>query len=54
MVGKRTSDVAKKYLDKAEQDMLELHQQFKEAAKNYEDMKCAYHYSLACEKNPFK
>lgn len=54
MAGKRTSDIAKRYLDSAEKDMLKLQQQLNEATLTYEARKYAYHHALACEKTPFK
>ena len=54
MRGKRTSDSIKRYLDYAEENMLILQQQLKEATLTYEARKNAYHHALACEKTPFK
>jgi hypothetical protein len=54
MAGKRTSDIAKKYLDSAENDMLKLQQQLNKATEKYGAMKIAYHHALASERTPFK
>jgi hypothetical protein len=54
MAGKRTSDIAKRYLDSAEKDMLKLQQQLNEATLTYEARRYAYLHALACEKTPFK
>lgn len=47
MTGKRASDVAKKYLDDAENKVIQLQQQLETATKNYNDMKQAYNYVVA-------
>ena len=54
MAGKRASDVAKKYLDDAENKVIQLQQQLETATKNYNDMKQAYNYVVACEGNGYK
>ena len=54
MAGKRVSDVAKKYLDDAENEVIQLQQQLETATKNYHDMKQAYNYVVACEGNGYK
>lgn len=54
MTGKRASDVAKKYLDDAENKVIQLQQQLETATKNYNDMKQAYNYVVACESNGYK
>jgi hypothetical protein len=54
MAGKRTSDIVKRNLEYAKQDMLKLQQQLNKATEKYEATKIVYHHTLACEKTPFK